>query len=79
MYVRPHFRRLGTGRNLMIKAIQKAKGVERIEQVYLTVTASNELAKKLYQSLGFKTYGIDKRGLKIEDSYFDDELMVLVF
>jgi ribosomal protein S18 acetylase RimI-like enzyme len=78
MYVRPHFRRLGTRRNLMIKAIQKAKGIERIEQVYLTVTASNEPAKKLYQSLGFKTYGIDKRGLKIEDSYFDDELMVLV-
>ncbi|WP_316246610.1 GNAT family N-acetyltransferase [Sutcliffiella horikoshii] len=60
-------------------AINKAKELEKIEQIYLAVTAGNEPAKRLYTSLGFVTYGIDRNGLKIEDTYFDEELMVLVF
>lgn len=77
MYVSPELRRSGIGRRLMTEAIKKANEINEIEQIYLTVTSSNEPAKNLYQSLGFKTYGIDKNGLKIEDTYFDDELMVL--
>jgi ribosomal protein S18 acetylase RimI-like enzyme len=79
MYVYPEKRKSGIGKGLMSEAIKKAKEIVGIEQIYLTVTSSNEPAKKLYQSLGFKTYGIDKKGLKVENTYFDDELMVLVF
>lgn len=79
MYVYHEKRKSGIGRSLMLEAIKKAKEIERVEQIYLTVTSSNEPAKKLYQSLGFKTYGIDKKALKVENTYFDDELMVLVF
>jgi ribosomal protein S18 acetylase RimI-like enzyme len=78
MYVYPGKRKSGIGKSLMLEAIKKAKAIEGIEQIYLTVTSSNEPARKLYQSLGFKTYGIDKRALKIENTYFDEELMVLV-
>ncbi|UCZ53729.1 GNAT family N-acetyltransferase [Bacillus shivajii] len=78
MYVYPDKRKCGIGRILMTEAIKKAKDIKEIEQVYLTVTSSNLPAKNLYHSIGFKTYGIDNRGLKIEDTYFDDELMVLV-
>jgi hypothetical protein len=31
----------------------------------------------LYRSLGFKTYGVEPRGLRIGDRYFDVEHMVL--
>lgn len=31
----------------------------------------------MYQSLGFKTYGIDQNALKLDQAYFDEELMVL--
>ncbi|MFE8699671.1 GNAT family N-acetyltransferase [Cytobacillus sp. FJAT-54145] len=75
MYVKR--KRLGIGKRLMLEAIKKARELEGIEQVYLTVTSSNEPAKRLYQSLGFETYGLDKRALKIGDDYYDDELMVL--
>ncbi|WP_442598812.1 GNAT family N-acetyltransferase [Neobacillus sp. D3-1R] len=78
MYVNPHNRMRGIGKALMVAAINKAKTLEHIEQIYLGVIASNEPAKKLYQSLGFETYGIDKKAIKIDDTYFDDELMVLV-
>jgi ribosomal protein S18 acetylase RimI-like enzyme len=78
MYVKHEKRRSGIAKLLMLEAIKKAREIEDVEQIYLTVTSSNEPAKNLYQSLGFKTYGIDKRALKIENKYFDDELMILV-
>jgi RimJ/RimL family protein N-acetyltransferase len=76
MYVYSEHRKAGVGKNLMSEAIQLAKELERIEQINLTVTSTNVPAKRLYNSLGFTTYGVDKRALKIEGQYFDDELMV---
>lgn len=78
MYVLPEYRKSGVGKALMNKAITKAKELKGIEQIYLAVTASNEPAKQLYGSLGFVTYGLDKNGLKLGDTYFDEELMVLM-
>lgn len=77
MYVTPEARGMGVGKSLMLQAIQKAKEIGHVKQVYLVVTSTNEPAKGLYTSLGFKTYGIDKEALKIGDVFFDDELMVL--
>jgi ribosomal protein S18 acetylase RimI-like enzyme len=77
MYVDSEKRKSGIGRGLMAEAINKAKGIKGVEQIYLSVTSSNEPARKLYETLGFKTYGIEKRALKVENLYFDDELMVL--
>jgi ribosomal protein S18 acetylase RimI-like enzyme len=78
VYVDHSKRRSGIARSLMLEAIKKAQEIESVEQIYLTVTSSNEPAKNLYQSLRFKTYGLDKRALKIGSTYFDDELMMLV-
>ncbi len=79
MYVKPDQRKLGVGKTLMTMAINKAKELEKIEQIYLAVTVGNEPAKRLYTSLGFVTYGVDRKGLKIDGTYFDEELMVLMF
>ncbi|MGD6993195.1 N-acetyltransferase family protein [Sutcliffiella horikoshii] len=78
MYVKPDQRKLGVGKALMNEAINKAKDLKEIEQIYLAVTVGNEPAKLLYTSLGFVTYGVDKNGLKIKDTYFDEEMMVLM-
>lgn len=77
VYVHQDYRNAGIGKKIVTELIKKAKSMMRIEQIYLTVTASNLPAKQLYQSIGFETYGIEKRALRIEDTYFDDELMVL--
>ncbi|WP_099159248.1 GNAT family N-acetyltransferase [Virgibacillus ndiopensis] len=77
MYVTPEKRGCGTARNLMVKAIEVIKQMDGIEQVYLSVVANNEPAKRLYKSFGFKTYGIDRKALKVENVYLDEELMVL--
>ncbi|NHM30274.1 GNAT family N-acetyltransferase [Neobacillus terrae] len=79
MYVDPEYRRSGTGKKLMEEAIKKAKELEGIEQIYLSVTSTNEAAKKLYLSLGFTTYGKDIKALKINNRYYDEDLMAIYF
>ncbi len=76
MFVRADYRKSGIGKRLMSEAIALAKELNT-EQVYIAVTSINEAAKRLYLSLGFKTYGIDYRALKFDDTYYDEELMVL--
>ncbi|WP_308807733.1 GNAT family N-acetyltransferase [Alkalicoccobacillus plakortidis] len=62
----------------MKQAVQKAEANRGIEQIYLTVVSTNESAKKLYQSMGFKRYGVDKQALKLDNNvYLDEDLMVL--
>jgi ribosomal protein S18 acetylase RimI-like enzyme len=76
MYVDDLYRRHGIGSYLLKHAIIEAK-TKSIVNLYLTVTTTNLVAKKLYSSFGFVTYGIEKNGLKIDQQYFDSELMVL--
>ncbi|MEH7122455.1 GNAT family N-acetyltransferase [Bacillus sp. JJ1773] len=77
MYVSTEKRKMGIGKQLISAAIEKAKELNEIEQIYLTVEATNEPAKKLYHSFGFETFGRDKKALKIGNVYFDEEHMVL--
>ncbi|PGT84446.1 MULTISPECIES: GNAT family N-acetyltransferase [Bacillaceae] len=77
VYVSTGYRKAGIGQKLVEAAINKSKSIEGIEQLYLTVSSSNIAAKNLYQSFGFKTFGIDKKALKVKETYYDEELMVL--
>lgn len=77
MYIEPDFRSKGVGKKLIMQAIKAAHERKTVEQIYLTVVSSNKVAKALYISLGFKTYGIDKRAMRYKDVYYDHELMAL--
>ncbi|MBM7702839.1 GNAT family N-acetyltransferase [Metabacillus iocasae] len=76
MYVTSSVRGQGIGKQLLLTALTQAKQLSTIEQVHLTVVSTNQAAKKLYESVGFQSYGIEKRALKIGDAYIDEELMV---
>jgi ribosomal protein S18 acetylase RimI-like enzyme len=77
MYVSPEKQGLGIGKALLQELIKKAKDSQDIEQLLLTVVSTNNRAKKLYSSLGFEVFGIEKKAMKIEKAYFDEEHMVL--
>ncbi|MFL0497854.1 GNAT family N-acetyltransferase [Priestia megaterium] len=77
MYVSPINRNQGVGKKLLTTCIEKIKILEDVEQIYLTVASTNHAAKNLYLSLGFKTFCKEKRALKINDIYIDEEHMVL--
>jgi ribosomal protein S18 acetylase RimI-like enzyme len=77
MYVTPTKRSSGVGKALLTEAINKAKTIDRIEKINLSVTAGNEKAKDLYSSLGFKVYGFEEKAFKVNGEYHGDEHMVL--
>ncbi|WP_226086998.1 GNAT family N-acetyltransferase [Mesobacillus sp. S13] len=77
MYVTSSQRGRGLGRELVKTAIKQAAELSSVKQIHLTVTSSNEPAKKLYASLGFEPYGVEKNALRIDGTYYDEDLMVL--
>src|SRR5882724_6484106 len=76
VYVRPESRGKGVARALMQEVIRRARLMPGLEQITLVVS-THIAARQLYLSLGFQSYGIEPRSLKIGDDYVDDELMVL--
>ena len=77
LYVKPECRGQRLGKSLMNELIKKAKNCDGLEQMNLTVISKNNSAKKLYHSLGFMVYGVERNALKFNDQYFDEDLMVL--
>lgn len=77
VYVSKDFRRRGVARAVMQDVVRRAAMAPGIEQITLTVAATQSAARELYLSLGFRLYGVEPRSLKIGSEYVDDELMVL--
>ncbi len=73
MYVRPDARNAGIGRRLAEAIIEHARN--EVEILQLSVVAGNEPARRLYTSLGFVEYGIEKNALKANGCYWDEVLM----
>jgi ribosomal protein S18 acetylase RimI-like enzyme len=76
MYVAPDFRRRGIGRALLRHLVAAAEQEAGLEQLVLTVTNSNDPARLLYESEGFRSFGIEPRALRVGDVYFDKNHMV---
>ena len=75
MYVRPDARKAGVGRQLVEAVIDH--GRDRVEVIQLSVVSGNERARRLYASLGFVEYGLEKKSLKQDGHYYDEILMAL--
>jgi ribosomal protein S18 acetylase RimI-like enzyme len=73
MYVRPNARKTGIGRRLVEAIVDLAR--QHVELVQLTVVRDNEQARRLYASLGFVEYGVEKKALKQDGRYYDEVLM----
>ena len=77
MYVRPAARKIGVGRRLVAAVVEFAR--PRVELIHLTVVSENESARRLYASLGFLEYGIERKALKQAGRYYDEVLMAKDF
>jgi cyclohexyl-isocyanide hydratase len=77
MYVDQEYGGLGLGRMLLEETIRRARCLPNLEQINLTVIASNNLAKRQYEKVGFRTFAFEKNAIKDEDTYYDEEQMVL--
>jgi RimJ/RimL family protein N-acetyltransferase len=73
MYVRAGARNAGVGRRLAEAVIEYAR--QHVEVLQLDVVSENESARRLYASLGFVEYGIERKALKHGGRYYDQVLM----
>lgn len=77
MYVSPKARGTGVAKALLLTAIDEAKTLDGVIKINLTVVATNESAKGLYSNVGFQVYGTEEKALKVNETYYDEEHMVL--
>lgn len=77
MYVSEKFRGKGIAKMLIEELVVRAKEISDIEQINLTVISNNENAKKLYEKLGFITFGSEKNAIKWKNKYFNEDQMTL--
>ncbi|MEP1032795.1 GNAT family N-acetyltransferase [Ekhidna sp.] len=78
MIVSTNHRGKGIGKQLISEIIRRAREIEDIEQINLTVIPTNEKAKSLYEQFGFKTFASEPNAIKWKGRYFTEDQMVLL-
>jgi ribosomal protein S18 acetylase RimI-like enzyme len=77
MYVAPHVRRRGVGAALLGALIGHARSLPGLEWLQLGVGVHNEEARALYQTHGFRPWGIDRDALRVDGRSVDELRMRL--
>lgn len=77
VYVTPQRRGSGVGRKMMTILLERGGALDGVQQILLSVTATQVAAIRLYRSVGFTTFGLEPRALKIGERFVDEEYMFL--
>src|SRR5262249_29453489 len=65
LYVVPEARGAHVGAALLDEVLRRARSLEGLDQVHLSVVTRKAGARRLYASRGFVPWGLSRRGLKI--------------
>jgi GNAT superfamily N-acetyltransferase len=79
VFVHPDARGRGIAKRLMLEVIRRAKAIDELDMVLLTVGVGQPAPRALYTSVGFRSFGTEPGGLKIGGEARDEENMVLEF
>jgi ribosomal protein S18 acetylase RimI-like enzyme len=77
VYVTPARRGTGVGKRMLQTILKRVEEMEDLEQVLLSVAATQTAAFRLYCDLGFELFGCEPRALRIGDRFIDEQYMVL--
>ncbi len=77
VYVAGSARKSGVGSKLMEALIIRAQTCEGLERLVLQVDSESPGAIRLYEKHGFRSYGLEKRGMKVDGEYVDLHHMAL--
>ena len=77
VYVSHAHRRKGLAQALITKLLDAAKQDPSLEQVLVSVATCQTAACSLYRSFGFETYGTEPHAMKVDESYVDEDHMIL--
>lgn len=76
MMIAPEAQRHGVGRALVAACLEAAARVPGLEQLVLTVTASNAHVVRLYEHAGFRAWGLLPRAIIVDGVGYDKLHMV---
>jgi RimJ/RimL family protein N-acetyltransferase len=65
------------GRGILEALLRRARAIDGLEQLVLSVATTQTAATELYRSLGFDSFGCERRAIKIGDRYLDELHMAL--
>jgi ribosomal protein S18 acetylase RimI-like enzyme len=77
IFVRADFRGQGLGRQLVRQVIDTAPGHVRILQC--SVVTAQEATRRMYHSMGFVPYGLERKALCVDGVFHDEELLAIDF
>ena len=77
VYLNAELRGQGIGRQMLQTVLDRAAKIEGLEQIILSVTTTQVAAIATYRSLGFTSFGVEPKALKIGECYVDEEYMIL--
>lgn len=75
VYVKPGFRRQGIGTELILKILELVKQDPTITIIKLEVGELQTDAIAMYESLGFKSTGVNPWAIKVGDQYYNSVFM----
>lgn len=77
VYVTPAARRRGVGEAIMNAVIETARAWPGVDSIGLSVSAGTHHARKLYERLGFVSWGLEPGALRWEGAAYDEVHMCL--
>jgi RimJ/RimL family protein N-acetyltransferase len=77
VFVSPSARAKGLGSVLVANAIESAKALPGLRCLLLTVSTTQQAAIKLYEKLGFRSYGTEPQALMVGERFIDEHHMIL--
>jgi RimJ/RimL family protein N-acetyltransferase len=77
MFVDHSQRGKGIGRSLLMAALERARKLPGLTQIRLTVSTTQDAARKLYVSCGFRVFGLEQQAMCVNGEFVDEEQMVL--
>lgn len=78
VFVAPSSRGKRIGRIMLEFLISEARTRNGLQQLLLSVADSQHAAIRLYQSIGFESYGHEPRAVYAGEQYVSEELMILM-
>jgi RimJ/RimL family protein N-acetyltransferase len=77
VYTRPEARGRGLGRRVVALAVDTARSWSGVESVQLGVSERSPDARRLYESLGFRAWGVEPDAIRINGTAFSEVHMHL--
>ena len=77
VYVTTAWRGKGVALRMVSAILDRARTYPDLDHLVLHVSSSQDKARRLYASLGFETFGHERRAFKIGEEYVDQDQMAL--